>query len=425
MVTGSGTSDVDTLRPAPETRAAKAVATGGEPPRWKIWLAAWPVTGVFVLSNMPTPLYPLWKQRMGFSAGTMTVIFACYIVGLLAALMVAGRLSDRIGRKPVLLPGLLLAVAACVTFATATSVPELAVARLLTGVAIGITVSAGMAAVVDMGGASRVRQATLAASTAMVLGAGLGPLSAGLLSQALPGPTVTIFLVEIVLLLSAVAVVLWLPLSRPDADADGGWLRLPSVPPRNRVQVALGIAVFAPGITSTSFVLSLGPSLLADLLATDSRLVAGGMAFVMFAAATGVQFAARRLGVRSVLLGGGASTAVSMAALILAVHVQSATLLIVAAVLAGAAQGLGQFGGLSLIGVAVPPHRRAEANAALNVGGYVPAALLPVTAGYLGDAVGLTASSTIFGVVMIVMAAAGAAFVGTRGRERMNAAPQE
>ncbi|WP_433241815.1 MFS transporter [Streptosporangium sp. CA-135522] len=425
MAASSGTSGVDTLRSVPEARSVRTAATGGGAARWKIWLAAWPVTGVFVLSNMPTPLYPLWKQRMGFSSGTMTIIFACYIVGLLAALMVAGRLSDRIGRKPVLLPGLLLAVAACATFATASSVLELAVARLLTGIAIGITVSVGMAAVVDLGGASWVRQATLAASTAMVLGAGLGPLSAGILSQTLPEPTVAIFLVEIVLLLSAVVAMLCLPLPRPGADANGGWLRLPSVPTRNRVQVALGIAVFAPGITSTSFVLSLGPSLLADLLATHNRLVAGGMAFMMFAAATGVQFAVRRLGVRSILLGGLVSTAASMAALILAVHVSSATLLIVAAVLAGAAQGLGQFGGLSLIGVAVPPHRRAEANAALNVGGYVPAALLPVTAGYLGDAVGMTTSSTIFGAAMIAMAAAGAAFVGIRGREPINTASPE
>jgi MFS family permease len=180
-----------------EDRATETATGGGQAGRWQIWLAAWPVTAVFVLSNVPTPLYPLWRQRMGFSAGTMTVIFACYIVGLIGALMVAGRLSDRIGRKPVLLPGMFLAIAACLIFATATSVFELTVARLLTGIAIGITVSAGMAAVVDVGGRSQARQATLAASTAMVLGAGLGPLSAGLMAQTLPGPTVSVFLVEI------------------------------------------------------------------------------------------------------------------------------------------------------------------------------------------------------------------------------------
>ncbi|MEV4603597.1 MFS transporter, partial [Amycolatopsis sp. NPDC049253] len=62
------------------------------------WPAAWPVTAVFVLSNAPTPLYVLWQHRLGFSAGTLTVIFAAYIAGLLAALLVAGRASDRIGR---------------------------------------------------------------------------------------------------------------------------------------------------------------------------------------------------------------------------------------------------------------------------------------------------------------------------------------
>jgi MFS family permease len=387
--------------------------TGTVPAGWRIWLAAWPVMAVFALSNMATPLYPLWRQRMGFSTGTLTVVFACYIVGLLGSLMMAGRLADRIGRKPVLVPGILLAIVACLVFATATSVVALTIARLLTGIAIGITVSAGMAAVVDVGGPHRTRQATLAASTAMVLGAGLGPLSAGLLAQTLPGPTVSTFLVEVILLLSAVWVALRLPLSRPAPAKDGRWLRLPSVPPGNGPQVALGIAVFAPGITSTSFMLSLGPSLLATL-GTTSRLAAGAMAFVMFASAAGAQFAARSRPVRTILLAGAVSAVASMAALILAVQASWIVMVVAAAILAGVAQGLGQLGGLSLISSAVPADRRAEANATLNIGGYVPAALLPVTAGYLGDASGLTTGSTVFGTFVIIAAAAGAAFVQAR-----------
>ncbi|GAA4071513.1 hypothetical protein [Streptomyces shaanxiensis] len=59
--------------------------------------------------------------------------------------------------------------------------------------------------------------------------------------------------------------------------------------------------------------------------------------------------------------------------------------------------------GLSLLNSAVPPQRLAEANTALNVGGYLPAGLLPVSAGYLSDAMGLTGGATVFGTVLSVL----------------------
>ncbi|MET9029092.1 MFS transporter [Nocardia sp. NPDC004168] len=389
----------------------EAPRTGGR----SVWAAAWPVFAVFVLSNAPTPLYVVWQRAIGFSAGTLTAVFACYIAGLLGALLVAGVVSDRVGRKPVLLPAVAAAVAACVLFAVAQSVPLLALARLLTGLAVGATVSAGMAAVTDVGGSDRKRVAALAASTAMVLGAGSGPLLAGILSEALPGPTVTVFLVEIAVLTTAFAVVARLPLPA-GAGGRGPWIRIPSVVREGRTAVLLGIAVFGPGITATSFVLSLGPSVLAHLLGVADRVLAGAVAFAMFLAATGVQFAARRFGVGVILLGGTIATVTSMAALVLSLVATSLPLFVTAAVLAGAGQGLGQFGGLTAISASVPGERLAEANAAQNVGGYLPAAVLPLAAGFLGDAYGLSAGVIAFGVVVGLAAAAGGLLVVARLR---------
>ncbi|MGW1600893.1 MFS transporter [Streptomyces eurythermus] len=403
-------------------RAREAVGGGEVPVRW-VWLAAWPVTAVFVLSNAATPLYVLWQREMGFGKGTLTVVFACYIAGLLGSLLVSGVLSDRIGRKPVLLPALGLALVACLVFATAGGVGALIAARLCTGIAVGAVVSAGMAAVTDVAGPARRRLAALLASCAMVFGAGLGPLLAGVLSETLPGPTVTVFAVEAVLLASAVVVVVRMPVRGAHGGRGGGgreargWVRVPGVPRGAGWQLALGIAVFAPGITATSFVLSLGPSLLAGLLGTESRIVSGALAFAMFLSATGVQFAVRRLGRRTVLAYGAGATALGMAALLLAVRTGSVAALAGAALLAGAGQGMGQLGGLSLLNSAVPGARLAEANAALNVGGYLPAGLLPVSAGYLSDAVGLTTGTTVFGATLAGLAVAGGGLV-LLGRRR-------
>jgi MFS family permease len=197
------------------------------------------VTAVFMLSNSPTPLYEHWRSQMGFSSGTMTVIFAVYIAGLLGTLLVAGQLSDRYGRKPVLLPGLLAALLACLLFASAESVVALGIARLLTGVAVGVIVTAGMASVADMGGHARARQAALLASVAMVFGAGLGPLLAGSLAQSMGQPVGLVFGVESVVLVGALITALFLP-SRHPAQANHGALklRLPSVPSEARANLS-------------------------------------------------------------------------------------------------------------------------------------------------------------------------------------------
>ncbi|WP_405805964.1 MFS transporter [Streptomyces sp. NBC_00210] len=378
--------------------------------RADIWLAAWPLTAVFMLSNAPTPLFVLWQHRIGFATGTLTVVFATYIGGLLLALPVAGVLSDRYGRRTVLFPAVLLALTACLLYATAASVAALLTARLLTGLAVGGTVAAGMAAVADVGGPERRRQASLAGSVAMGTGLATGPLLAGCVAQLLPAPTVTVFVLEAALLVSALLVIRSLPGVRRHGAGDS-WLRLPSVPRPNRRDLLLSLAAYMPGMTGTSFLLALGPSVLAELLGTANRIVAGGSAFVMFGASTGVQFLVSRWRPRRLLTTATAATGAGMVLVILAVHFSSIGLLLTAGVLAGTGQGMGQLGGFSILNSRVPTARLAEANAALSAWGYLFAGILPVCTGYLTDATGMGSSVTLLGLVVAAAAGAGALVV--------------
>lgn len=359
-----------------------------------------------------TPVRPLAGRDRLF-IGLLTAIFAAYILGLLLTLLVAGQLADRFGRRPVLLPGLAAAIIACLLFSAAQSVTVLLVARFLSGMAVGAAVSGGMASIVDLGGPERRRQASLLASVSMVLGAGLGPLLAGSLALVLAEPVVPIFVAELMILASALLVALLLPLRKGAPPADGAWkLKLPSVPPPNRRHLAFGISVFGPGITATSFVLSLGPSLLSGLIGVTSPLIAGAMACAMFLIASGVQLLARSFSVRTIFLLGVATTVLAMAGIGIAVGASSAVALIVAALLAGSGQGLGQLGGLTLIGLHVPGERRAEANAVLNIGGYIPAGLMPMATGFVIDWSGLATGAASFAIVLAAVAVAGGIFVG-------------
>lgn len=360
-----------------ETPAQSRTASAGQLSR-----AAWAVTAVFALSNSPTPLYAYWQHTIGFTSGTLTVIFAAYIVGLVGTLLVAGRAADLYGRKRVVVPGIVMALASAVLFMVAENVVVLLLARLLVGIAVGIVVSAGMAAVVDLGGEHRRHLTSMLASIAMVFGAGLGPLVGGVVYQATGAPVVPVFSINVALLVLALVGYPGLPLRRGASAARFPRPRLPSVPEQHRRHVSRGAGVFAPGLTATSFVLSLGPSLLTLAVGNTSPLLAGGAACMMFLAATGSQLALTKLPVHQLFALATASTILAMTAVALTVAARNPWLFVTAAVLAGTGQGLGQLGGLRLIAHHVDSNRRAEANAALNVSAYLPAAVLTVATGY-------------------------------------------
>ncbi|MFB7667609.1 MFS transporter [Kitasatospora sp. NPDC056138] len=369
-----------------------------------------------MLSNIPTPLLGVWQERIGFSTGTATVIFAAYIGGLLLALPFTGALADRYGTRRVLVPALAAALTSCALFMTATHVLTLIIARLLTGVAVGAALSAGTAAVAHVAGPERRPQAVLAASVAIGTGLAAGPLLGGSVSQYWKAPTVTVFALEGLLLLSALAIVSTLkppPAPAPHTPPARGWLRLPSVPRANRRSLATSLMAYTPGMTGTSLLLALGPTLLGSLLHTSNRLVTGGIGFMMFGASTSIQFAIKKLPVGRILTTAGLITAAAMLGTATAVRTHSLALLTAAAVLAGIGQGMGQYGGFSRLGTEVTPTRLAEANAALSAGGYLFAGILPILTGYLSDTAGIATSSTVFAALTAAAALAGALLVHT------------
>lgn len=132
-------------------------------------------------TTVPTPLYPIYQQAFGFSPLMVTVTFAVYAVGVVAGLLTLGRLSDRIGRRPVMAGALLLAAAAAGLFEAASALPWLLVARVVSGLAAALITGAATAALLDLAPPERrLRAQTLA------LAANMGGLAGGtLLSGAL------------------------------------------------------------------------------------------------------------------------------------------------------------------------------------------------------------------------------------------------
>src|SRR5438094_3599386 len=101
-------------------------------------------------TTLPTPLYALYRERFGFSELMITVVFATYAAGVIASLLLFGRLSDQIGRRRVLLPGLALSALSAVAFLLADGLTLLIVGRVLSGLSAGIFTGPAAATLVDL-----------------------------------------------------------------------------------------------------------------------------------------------------------------------------------------------------------------------------------------------------------------------------------
>jgi MFS family permease len=162
-------------------------------------------------TNQFTPLLLLYRARSGLSAAVVEAMFAMYAIGLVPGLLAGGALSDRIGRRPVVLFALVTSmIGGVVLIAGAGGTGWLFAGRLIVGLGSGGAFSAGSAWIKELSAPPYDDEATGAGATrasgAMTLGFALGPLVAGTLAQWAPSPTVLPYLPQ--LAGSAVALVL-------------------------------------------------------------------------------------------------------------------------------------------------------------------------------------------------------------------------
>lgn len=139
-------------------------------------------------TTLPTPLYPLYAKAFGFGELVTTVVFAAYAVGVTAALLLFGRWSDQLGRRPMLQAGLVLSGLSAIVFLLAGSLGWLFVGRVLSGLSAGIFTGTATATIVDLAPDGGKARASLVAAAVNMGGLGTGPLLAGILSQYAPLP---------------------------------------------------------------------------------------------------------------------------------------------------------------------------------------------------------------------------------------------
>jgi MFS family permease len=308
-------------------------------------------------TTLPTPLYPLFEQRYAFGSLLVTVIFAIYAFGVIGGLILFGNLSDRLGRKPLLLLGLGLSAASALLFLLAGSLAPIYAARIVSGLSAGIFTGTATAYLIDLAPSGRRRLASFVAIFANLGGLGTGTLLSGLLGQWAPDPLRTPFAVD----LGLVAVATLGLLLAPETVSRSGFsfrlqrLGVPAEVMTVFLRAALaGVAAFAvAGVFS-----SVAPEFLGLGLHHHSPALAGLLVFLVFV----MSVAGQALVVRvpnalavgcGLLVAGVALLAVSLAAESLAALFASATV-------GGLGQGVVVSAGLIAIAEHAPAERRGE-----------------------------------------------------------------
>ncbi|MFE9171728.1 MFS transporter [Streptomyces kebangsaanensis] len=373
-------------------------------------------------STVPTPLYPLYQAHDGFSTFTVTVVFAVYAVGVLISLLLAGHVSDWLGRKKVMTSALALELLAAALFLATPSLPVLIVARLVTGLGVGMLTATATAYLQELHSAHRpgasTRRFEIVSTAANIGGLGLGPVAAGVLAQYLGAPLRLPYAVFVVLLLTGVAAIALTPetVHKPEVR--------PAYRPQ-RVGVAHGerghLAAAAAGFTSMAvfgLFTSVVPGFVGGTLHHPSRALAGLVVFAVFGAAAAAQTGTGRLGARERWYVGLVAQALGMAVLTVGIHLASLRLLLLAGIIAGAGAGVLFKSAVGHVADTAAPARRGEALAGLFLASYLGLALLPVGLGVASRSMSPTGATTCLTAVVLVLLAAVAVRTRHRGPTR-------
>jgi MFS_1 like family len=383
------------------------------------WAVAFAFLIVMAFATLPSPLYGLYRERDGLSAFMITVVYAIWAAGTIAALIAVPFIVERIGRRGVMLAAVATMMAAAGELAAWKALPGLLLGRLLTGVSVGLAAGTAITYLIELrlradanaspGGARTI-------GTSVNVGAlGIGPLVAGCLAAWVSRPLTLPYLVWIALGAVALAGLAAAPeTAAPTANRAPFPVRLP---------VAAGAATLA-AFAAMGLFAGLSGLFLATTLHHPSHALAGATLFVVFSAGVVSQLATARLRASRVFALGTLSMLVGLVLLVTAVRLStpSLALFLVSGGLIGAGAGAVFKGTTGLVLDGTAPENRVAMNSELLIALFVGLSVPVIGAGVALDQ-GASAPNTVLGFAILVgLGVAGAAW-GLLGR-RPNSAPQ-
>lgn len=351
---------------------------------------------VFLLSNMPSPLFALWELEMGFDARTTTLLFSAYQGGVVLGLLGLSRYIDRTGWRRALTSATAVGALAALLFAMASGPVILGIARFITGISIGVLLSCGAVAIARLRKAEGHLDGPMVAGFSFSAGLALGPVLGGSAGTIFPAQYRAVFAAEAVALLMASFVVMR---SRSLARLDGaasiaGMTGSKDHEPQQTCQPAIRTATLvlvSTGITCAIF-MGLGSTYLKQQLGDVDSMVAGALIAIIFGGAASAQLLAKILGTLALAVSGPLVGLLALALLAYGVLRVDVPALFASAATSGASQGLGQVAALTIVRDQASAVEQRAVLGRLNAWGYSISGSAVILIGMLVAPLGLSAA---------------------------------
>jgi len=383
--------------------------------RTSFWLVAALLATMLAAASAPSPLYPTYQALWGFSSVTLTLVYAVYAFAALAGLLVAGRVSDFTGRRPVVAAALLVQIAGMFVFIAATAVEWLFAARVLQGLATGVASGALSAWLLDLEPVDERHLGSVIGGLAPIAGLALGALGSGLLVQYAPDPLHLVYWLLIAVYVAALVAII----SMPDLVARRqGWVgslrpRVAVAAPARRAFATLTPVLVAVWAVAGLY-LALGPALTISLLGTKDRVLGALVIAALLGAGTLSASLVRRKAPDAIVVPGSLVLMLGVGLTVGAVASGSGVGLYLGTLIAGLGFGPAFTGAFRSIAALAPPNARAALLAALYVVIYLSFSLPAIAAGIAVSLVGVRPTLYGYGAVVIVLAGATTVALGRR-----------
>jgi MFS family permease len=357
-------------------------------------------------SNAPSPLYVTYQCMWHLSSLVLTAVFGVYAVGVLAALLVIGPISDGRGRKPVIAAATGLLMAATLLFLFATNVDWLYGARFVQGVATGSMIGAAAACLVELGPPDRTQRASLFMTVPFTMGAACLPLLTGFLAEYAASPTVLPFLVLLAMETVGAVLLVFVPETRSRSQKGPGRLRVerPSVPPPIRPAFVVAGASVGLAWAVGSLYAALSGTIESQFLHVQSLAYTGVLLFCYNGLAGVGQLGLRRLSSRAAMLSGVAGVTAGTGLVQLSLVLGDTWPFFSGVVLSGIGSGAAFMGAMALVNSLAPPEHRASVVSAFNILAYLAVAVPVVGVGLLARPFGLEGATGLFFLIIVMSA---------------------
>jgi MFS family permease len=372
----------------------------------------WAVAATFLIamaySTVPSPLFPLYVAREGFSTFAITVVFAAFAVGVVISLVLAGHVSDWAGRKTVLLPALGLELLSALLFLTSTALPVLIAARLVNGLGVGMITATATAYLHDLHARHRPgaspRRFEIVSTAANIGGLGFGALAAGVLAQYVSSPLSTPYVVLAGLLVAGIVAVALTPETVARKRVSYRPQRIGADHGDRRGHVVAGAGAFSAFAVFGVFT-SVSPGFVAGELHHPSRLLAGLVVFIVFGGAALAQTVLGGLPVRVLRTIGLGGQAIGVVLVVAAMYATSFPLFLAGGAVAGVGAGVQFKAAIGAVAAMAAPAKRGEALAGLFFTAYLGLSVPSLAIGLATRFLDPTTVMTWFAAILLILLA--------------------